>query len=277
MDELFFVVSKLAWSFISPTTLFGWLLLLTLALLYAGYLQAAKKLLLGLCLAVVVLTTYPMGDVLLERLEARFSAPTELPSEIDGIIILGGGEQLQSSTSWQLPQMGEGGDRYLTAAVLAKEYPDKTVWVSGGSNKLSVASHQQVAEIHRQLLDMAGVPETQIRIEQNSRNTFENIKNLTQILPNKSGQYLLVTSAFHMPRTMGISQRLGLNVIPYPVDYRSQRSAQRQFDIALFAHLETLELALREWLGLAVYYLTGKTSQFLPGAHTDTDVGADMR
>lgn len=277
MDELFFIVSKLAWSVLSPSALYIWLTFLALVLLHAGYGRAAKMLLLTMTLFGLMVMAYPVGDVLLEKLEQRFAVPEQLPEQIDGIIVLGGGEQLKTSLSWQAPQTGEGGERYLAAAMLARHYPKTPLWVSGGSNLLQLSAHQAVADIHRQLLLMAGVPAAQIHIEQNSRNSYENIQNLRQVLPDPDGQYLLVTSAYHMPRSIGISRKLGLNVIAYPVDYRSQRGDQRQWDFALFEHLETLEPAIREWLGLTVYYLTGKTSQLLPGPLTGTDDSADVR
>ncbi|MEX1200995.1 MAG: YdcF family protein [Methylophaga sp.] len=277
MDELFFIVSKLAWSVLSPSALFVWLTLLALVLLYRGFLQAAKSLLLLMTLIGFTVMAYPFGDVLLEKLEKRFTVPVDLPEKIDSIIVLGGGEQLKTSMSWQAPQTGEAGDRYLVAAMLARHYPKTPVWVSGGSNLLQMTAHEEVADIHRQLLLMAGVPASQIHIEQNSRNTFENIQNLRQVLPDPDGQYLLVTSAYHMPRSVGIARKLGLNVIAYPVDYRSQRGALRQWDFALFEHLQTLEPAIREWLGLTVYFMTGKTNQFLPGPLTGADDNADVR
>lgn len=277
MDELFFIASKLAWSVLSPSALFVWLTLLSMVLLYRGYLQAAKTLLLIMTFIGFTVMAYPLGDILLEKLEKRFSVPATLPEQIDGIIVLGGGEQLKTSQSWQAPQTGEAGERYLAAAMLARHYPQTPLWVSGGSNSLHMTAHEAVADIHRQLLLMTGVPASQIHIEQNSRNTYENIQNLRQVLPDPDGQYLLVTSAFHMPRSIGIARKLGLNVIAYPVDYRSQRGAMRQWDFALFEHLQTLEPAIREWLGLAVYFMTGKTSQFLPGPLTGADDNADVR
>ncbi|MDT8310479.1 MAG: YdcF family protein [Methylophaga sp.] len=277
MDELFFIVSKLAWSVLSPSAFFVGLTLLALVFLYCGYLQTAKTLLLTMTLIGFTVMAYPVGDILLEKLEQRFSVPAILPEQIDGIIVLGGGEQLKTSLSWQAPQSGEAGDRYLAAAMLARHYPQTPLWVSGGSNLVQQPQHHEVADIHRQLLLMAGVSASKIHIEQNSRNTYENIHNLFQVIPEPDGQYLLVTSAYHMPRSMGIARKLGLNVIAYPVDYRSQRGDQRQWDFALFEHLETLEPAIREWLGLTIYYLTGKTSQFLPGQLTGTDDNADVR
>lgn len=277
MDELFFIVSKLAWSVISPSALFVWLALLSVVLLHCGYLRAAKSLLLTLVLTAMVVMVYPVGDVLLEKLEQRFTVPADMPAHLDGIIVLGGGEQLKTSLGWQSPQTGDGGDRYIVAAMLARQYPQTPIWVSGGSNLLQMAAHEEVAAIHRQLLLMLGVPADRIHIEQNSRNTFENIRNLQKVLPQAGGQYLLVTSAFHMPRTIGITRHLGLEVIAYPVDYRSQRAGQRQLDFALFDHLQTLEPAIREWLGLTAYYLTGKTRQFLPGQMTGKDDSAELR
>lgn len=277
MAELFFIVSKVAWSLISPSALFVWLTLLALGLLHWGYLRTAKALLSVMFISALTVMAYPVGDVLLEPLEKRFAVPSELPPAIDGIIVLGGGEQLKTSLSWQTAQIGEAGDRYLAAAMLARHYPQRPLWVSGGSNLLQMPDHKAVAYIHRQLLEMAGVPAEQIYIEENSRNTFENLQNLQQLLPGGETKFLLVTSAFHMPRSIGIARQLGLNVIAYPVDFRSQRSAQRQWDFALFEHLQTLELAVREWLGLVAYYFSGKTSQLLPGPVTDTDDSVDVR
>lgn len=277
MDELFFIVSKLAWSVLSPSALFVWLILLALVLLCRGCLQAAKILLIIMTFIGFTVMAYPLGDVLLEKLEKRFTLPATLPEQIDGIIMLGGGEQLKTSLSWHAPQTGEAGERYLATAMLARYYPQTPLWVSGGSNLLQMSAHEEVADIHRQLLMMAGVPTSQIHIEQNSRNTFENIQNLQQVLPDPDGQYLLVTSAYHMPRSIGIARKLGLTVIAYPVDYRSQRGAFRQWDFALFEHLQTLEPAIREWLGLTVYFMTGKTNQFLPGPLTGADDNADVR
>lgn len=277
MAELFFIVSKVAWSLISPSALFVWLTLLALGLFHWGYLRSAKALLSVMLISALAVMAYPVGDVLLEPLEKRFAVPSELPQAIDGIIVLGGGEQLKTSLSWQTAQIGEAGDRYLAAAMLARHYPQTSLWVSGGSNLLQMPDHKAVADIHRKLLQMGGVPPEQIHIEENSRNTFENLQNLQQLLPNGDAKYLLVTSAFHMPRSIGIARQLGLNVIAYPVDFRSQRSAQRQWDFALFEHLQTLELAAREWLGLVVYYFSGKTSQLLPGQLTDTDDSFDVR
>ena len=86
-----------------------------------------------------------------------------------------------------------------------------------------------------------------------------------------------------MPRSLGIAERQGINVVPYPVDYRSQTGESRQLDFAVFEQLEKLEPAWREWVGLTVYFITRKTSQWFPEepsgrfVETTTDAQADIR
>ncbi|MBE9533276.1 MAG: YdcF family protein, partial [Proteobacteria bacterium] len=114
------------------------------------------------------------------------------------------------------------------------------------------------------LLTNLGINKQRLIIESQSRNTFENFRLMKPLLPKSDGVYLLVTSAFHMPRSVAIARKQGVNVIAYPVDYRSNPPEYRQWDFNLFDHLEVLEPAWREWVGLTVYYWTGKTSDWFP-------------
>jgi uncharacterized SAM-binding protein YcdF (DUF218 family) len=82
------------------------------------------------------------------------------------------------------------------------------------------------------------------------------------LLPKNNGTYLLVTSAYHMPRSIAVARQQHIHVIAYPVDYRSNDLKHRQWDVDFFEHLEVLEPAWREWIGLTVYYWTGKTSEW---------------
>ncbi|MDX1352138.1 MAG: ElyC/SanA/YdcF family protein, partial [Thiomicrorhabdus sp.] len=83
--------------------------------------------------------------------------------------------------------------------------------------------------------------------------------------------YLLVTSAFHMARSVGIARMQGVNVIAYPVDYRTNSDNLRIFDFDFFDHLKALEPAWREWIGLTVYYFTGKTNSWFPKPNGDIE------
>jgi len=264
MDNLFFIISKLAWGILSPTNLIIGLVSIATLLLWLKKTRAANFLL-TLCLLInLPLLFYPVGDLLIQPLEQRFSKPIEMPTDIDGIIVLGGGEELKISHSWNIAEMGNGGDRYVGATVLAKQYPNVPIIFSGGNSFLRFRKNNNEATIAQQLLTDMGVDKQRILVESQSRNTYENFLLLKPLLPKKNGHYLLVTSAYHMPRAVGIAQKQHLNVIPYPVDYRSNHQSIRQWDFAMFSHLQVLEPAWREWIGLTVYYLTNKTPTWLP-------------
>ena len=264
MDNLFFILSKLAWGLLSPTNLIVLLFTLATVLLFSNRIKAAKWILLPTAIISMGLLLYPFGDVLMYPLESRFSKPTKLPENIDGIIVLGGGEALKQSISWSTQELGNGGDRYVAAAILAKQYPETPVIFSGGSGSLLFQGANNEGTIAQTLLTNLGVNKQRLIIESQSRNTFENFQLMKPLLPKSDGVYLLITSAFHIPRSVAIARKQGVNVIAYPVDYRSNSPEYRQWDFNLFEHLEVLEPAWREWIGLTVYYWTGKTSNWFP-------------
>lgn len=264
MDNTFFVLSKLAWGLLSPTNLIVLLMVLGTVQLVRNKVSTAKKILIPTAIISFALLAYPVGDYLMHPLETRFTKPTELPNTIDGIIILGGGEHLKLSTSWDTAEIGSAGDRFIGAAILAQHYSNVPVIFSGGSGLLRFDTSTTGGDIAWSLLLAVGINEDRLIIESQSRNTNENFTLLKSKLPKDSGQYLLVTSAFHMPRSVGIARQQNIDVIPYPVDYYSNKPALRQWDFSLFDHLQVLEPAWREWIGLTVYYWTGKTSEWLP-------------
>jgi uncharacterized SAM-binding protein YcdF (DUF218 family) len=111
-----------------------------------------------------------------------------------------------------------------------------------------------------------GVPESQMIFEAGARNTYENAL-FTQALvqPRADQRWLLVTSAWHMPRAMGIFRALGMKPIAWPVDYRTSGTADDWRPPGDGSRaLRNVEAGLREWVGLLVYRLTGKTDALLP-------------
>ncbi|MFW5447570.1 MAG: YdcF family protein [Methylophagaceae bacterium] len=264
MDNLFFIASKLVWGVLSPTNLIVLLMSLATIQLFRNKISAAKKILLPTAVVSLILLSYPISDYLMHPLETRFSKPDVLPDTIDGIIVLGGGENLKISIAWNTAEIGGGGDRFIAAAMLAKHYPKAPVIFSGGSGLLRFDTTITGGDVARALLIAVGIDENRLIIESQSRNTHENFVLLKDKLPKSDGTYLLVTSAFHMPRSVGIARQQNINVIAYPVDYYSNKVALRQWDFSLIEHLNVLEIAWREWIGLTVYYWTGKTAEWLP-------------
>jgi len=268
-DDLFFQLSKISWAFLSPGNLIIFALSLGGLLLAFNKIRAAKIILIPSALISFIIMAYPVSDYLMQPLEARFTMPEKLPANIDGIILLGGGEDLKRSLSWQVAELGIGGDRYIGAAHLAKLYPNAPVIFTGGSGSLTLQNRSGEGAIARKILTTIGIDSNRLVIESKSRNTYENFKNTKPLLPRPSkgkttGTYFLVTSAFHMPRAVGVARQQNIKVIPYPVDYHSNRATLRQWDFDLYDHLKSLEPAWREWIGLTVYYYTGKTATWFP-------------
>lgn len=264
MDSIFFVISKIAWALLSPSNLIIFLFSFGSLLVLFNRVRLAKIILLPTCVIALALMAYPFSHLLMTPLESRFAQPEILPAKIDGIIVLGGGEDLQTSLSWGRPELGLGGDRYIGAKELATHYPNAPVIFTGGSGSVQLQESAGEGSLAHSLLTRLGIAENRLIIESQSRNTYENFKLVKPMLPKPNGTYLLVTSAFHMPRAVGIARKQGVNVIAYPVDYRTSLPELRNVDFNYYDHLDALEPAWKEWIGLSVYYFTHKTSDWFP-------------
>jgi len=264
MESQFFILSKIIWGLLSPTSLMIWLLILVSLLLWLNYVKAARRIITLLSLAGFFMLAYPISDYLMYPLETRFKTPETLPENVDGIIVLGGAEQLKLSVSWDSAEVGEAAERILAAAELSRIYPDIPVIYTGGSNLVQMQNLDRKGTVSQTLLRQAGIAKERLVIETQARNTAENFQLITPLLPDSQGSYILVTSAYHMPRSVGVARKQGINVFAYPVDHRSSQADERYWDFDLFEHLQVLEPAWHEWLGLTAYYVTGKTSAWLP-------------
>ena len=102
-------------------------------------------------------------------------------------------------------------------------------------------------------------------LEGGSRNTEENADLTKAMLGDSVGPVVLVTSAFHMPRSVGLFRAVGVDVIAWPTDYRSAGDEGVGIDIVNpVLNLTTTGVAIREWIGLAVYFWTGRIADLFP-------------
>ncbi len=264
METLFFWLSKLVWSVIAPESLLLILVLLAWGLLLRGATKWAKRVLGVVSIGMLVLTALPVGEWVLYPLEARFPANPVLPQSVDGIIVLGGAEDATRSAAWGLPQTTAAADRFLASIALARMYPKaKLVFTSGSANLLSPGL--KGTDVAKKLYSEQGLNPSRIVFESESRNTAENVSlSKALVKPAPRENWILVTSAFHMPRAVGIFCKSGWPVIPYPVDHRTVRGNLLRVDSGLTGHLDDLSFGTKEWVGLVVYYFTGRTSALLP-------------
>lgn len=220
----------------------------------------------GLGLFILFVTLYTSaGTVALQALEARFPKAEHDPAQVSCVIVLGGAFSNNVNTRRGGYEMGEAADRFVEALRLARNYPTAKILVSGGDGSLSGAYEGDALTAER-FFEVFGIHPDRLIRETTSRNTSENVTN-TKSLLEKAGlqNCLLITSAFHMPRAMGLMRKDGLAATPWPTDYRTDGITSLGLDFTQpTLNAQQTATALREWIGLSVYYLSGKTSALFP-------------
>jgi uncharacterized SAM-binding protein YcdF (DUF218 family) len=147
-------------------------------------------------------------------LENRFSANPPLPKAIDGIIALGGGIDLEISAVRDQLAIDEAAERLLMLVTLGRRYPDAPLAFTGGSGELFGRTSSEAAVV-KQALRGLGADLERVVFEDRSRNTFENAHYSKDLLEPKLGEcWLLITSAHHIARAVGVFQRVGWDVMP---------------------------------------------------------------
>ena len=149
-------------------------------------------------------------------------------------------------------------ERLTAFADLADRYPDAKLVFTGGSGALTDQSLKE-ADFAAPVLLRMGVALDRVIFESQSRNTAENASMTREILASAPrGTWILVTSAFHMPRAVGVFRENGWQVFPYPVDYITRREVRPILQVGLRSGLNSLAVAAHEWTGLTFYWLTGR-------------------
>jgi len=218
----------------------------------------------GLCwlaLAALLLGGWEaLPNAMLHGMEHRYPPPPrpEEMGEYVGVVVLGGA--LANARLWSdhgQPALNEAAERMTEAVALARQYPHLRLLFTGGSGKL-LQEELSEAERAAQFFGAMGVAAQRVQYEDRSRTTAENAifsARLPGVDPRQ--RWLLLTSAYHMPRSMGVFEAAGWNVRPYPVDYRTS-SNPRWYDFSFHFGPNAWALALHEWVGYEVYRWTGR-------------------
>lgn len=254
---------KIVEMLLSPLELALAALSVALLLLWRGRIRTGRRILAGTVTFLLVLAVFPWSDWLLRPLETRFPMQTELPSRVDGIVVLGGSIDPVRSQERGRPSIADAPERLTALVELARHYPAARVVFTGGSGDFA---RQDVKEAHytAMLLTNLGVPEGRVLYEDQSRNTRENAEFTKPLAVPKDGEvWLLVTSARHMPRSVGAFRAAGWKVIAYPVDYLTS-AAPSGWGLRLGRNSAVLRTAFHEWAGLLYYRLRGWSDSWYP-------------
>ncbi len=262
---MFFILSKILGFFALPSNvlitigLVGVLLLLTRFRRLASWLVVTSLVLIGF------VGLSPLGNVLLLPLEQRFPPWDASRGPPDGIVVLGGAILPELSAARGAVQLNESAERITVTAELARNYPNARIIFSGGTGSLRADAPAE-APFAVTELEALGVAPDRITAEEQSRNTVENAVFSRLLADPKPGErWLLVTSAFHMPRAVAAFRAAGFPVEPYPVDWRTRGTIDATRPFADFlGGLGQSDLAMHEWFGLLAYRLTGKTGELFP-------------
>lgn len=257
-----FTASKIFWWIANP----GNLLLLALTLTFFSMLFRRRRLagLLSFLMAAtaLIIAFAPAREWVLRPLEYRFPVPS-LPEQIDGVIVLGGAINSDLSARTGQLSVGDSAERLLSFMELGLRYPKAKLVFSGGSPNMLDDSARE-ADFAKELFAKLGFDVSRIRFERDSRNTVENAR-FSKLLsaPAAGEKWVLITSAYHMPRAVGVFRAIDWPIIPYPVDYGVALSGPYE-PAGLLDGLSGVQWGMREWLGLIYYRMSGFTREFFP-------------
>jgi uncharacterized SAM-binding protein YcdF (DUF218 family) len=264
--DIFFTASKVLWWLLVP----GNLLLLSLGagvtVLWTRWHRAGRFVVTGASLALLVIAMFPVGGWALNVLENRFPVPAHLPDHVDGIIVLGGAIQPRLAADRRQMALNGHAERMVVTADLARRFPRARVVYTGGSGDLLYPQFKE-AHVAPSVFAALGIDPERVMYEDRSRNTYENaVMTRDMVDPRPGDVWLLVTSALHMPRSIGCFRGIGWSVVAVPTDFVT--TVDQPWwppSFGATSGLAGLELAVHEWLGLVAYHLSGRTSEVFPG------------
>ena len=262
---MFFILSKTLGFFTLPSNFLMAVGIVGLLLLCTQFRRLASWLIVTSLVAIALAGYSPVGNLLILPLEQRFPPWNANQGAPDGIIVIGGSIAPDISVARNAIALNDSAERLTVTAELARRYPNARILVSGGSGSLSFDALPE-APIAVKELEALGVARDRITAEEQSRNTIENaVFSRLVAQPKPGAHWLLVTSAFHMPRAIAAFRAADFPVEAYPVDWRTRGPADATRPFASLPEgLAKTDEAIHEWAGLLVYRLTGKTSTLFP-------------
>lgn len=259
---MFFWLSKIVWALLAPSTalILASCLGILIALRVAAWRTRALGVAAGAATLLALASFTSLSCLALAPLENRF--PPARPASVSGIIVLGGAVSFRETAFGLRADFGEAADRLREAARLARAYPDVPIHVVGG-NAFPKPGHPPESAALAVLLEEYGASRERLVLEVKSRTSAENARNLSS-RGVQNGNWLLVTSAFHMPRAVGALRAAGVgNIYAAPTDWRCSCN-DGPLSLDAVGNLGRLDTAAKEYLGLVAYAMSGRSASLFP-------------
>lgn len=267
MTAVFFSLSKVFGFFALPSNFIVLIGIVGVVLLLTRRKRLGQGLLIVSLLMLATAGWSPLGNLLISGLEDRFPPWDVSRGAPDGIVVLGGAISPDLSKERGSIALNESAERMTIVAELARRYPAARIAFTGGNGNLKGGPAE--ANFVLPLFESFGIARERVTLEAQSRNTAENARFTKDVVQPKAGErWLLVTSAYHMPRAMGLFRAAGFNVEAYPVDWRTGEDDVTASFSSLSAGLARTDAALREWVGLVAYWATGQSKELWPGPNS---------
>ncbi len=213
----------------------------------------------------IVISVLPLERWFLGPLERRFVVPDLSELQVDGIIVLAGASNVFATLHWGQAALSESAERLTEGIGLALRHPEATLVFSDGA--WDSTGEPIGAVTARQLLETMAANGLRVAYEERSTSTWENALFTKELVnPSRGERWVLVTSAYHMPRSLGVFQAVGWDVIPYPVDLRTGPGTSVTFTFLPARSLVDLSMGIKEWIALVVYRVLGRTPRIFPSA-----------
>ena len=254
-----FYLSKILNFFINPLYILSLVILIQLFTIF--FLQSKKLVIFFSKLFLILFLIFgysPLSNFLFSKIEDHIQTSKYPVQQLTGVIVLGGSfnSGLESKERNEV-SLNSSAERLTKALEIYKKNPRLLILFSGFSGELKPKGWSESDMAKKFFLDQ-GVKLDNLIFENQSRNTFENIKYSKDIISNYRGTWGLITSAHHMPRSYFTFKKQGLILEPISVDYETGASKIFWINFDISSGLSNWNIVLRELIGIAYYKVINK-------------------
>ena len=259
---MFFTISKALAFFLVPSNIIFLAIFAGAILLFTRWIWAGRTLVAAGVVLFLIAGVSPLSFVLTKILEDRFPVWDDTRGAPAGFIVLGGAIDPTGSALRKTVKMDGNAERLTMVAELARKFPSTKIVYSGGNS----FGGPPEADYVQPLFESFGISPDRITLERDSRNTAENAEFSKALLKPKPGErWVIITSAIHMPRSIGTFRAAGFEVEALPVDWQTSGiESMLSLSHHFLATLGATDAATREYIGLLAYWLTGRSPELFP-------------